>query len=103
MAGGSGKNREKKDRRGSNLPSGFVLPPQNLDSERGALGAVLSDKDAIVKIIDIITPEDFYDGRHGLIFEAMLTLFDKRRPIDLVTLSEILESEKKLEEVGGAG
>lgn len=104
MPGGSNKNREKKDRnRRTNLPAGFILPPQNLDAERSILGAVLSDKNAIVKIIDVITPEDFYDGRHGLIFEAMFELFDKRRPIDLVTLSEVLESEKKLKEVGDAG
>lgn len=93
----------KSQSKHANLPAGFVLPPQNLDAERSMLGAILSDKDAIVKIIDIVTTEDFYDGRHSIVFDAMITLFDKRRPIDLVTLSEVLESEKKLTEIGGSG
>lgn len=103
MARGDNKNRDRKDRNRANLPAGLVLPPQNLDAEKSVLGAILSDKDAIIKVIDAIVADDFYDGRHGIIFEAMLTLFDKRRPIDLITLSEILDSDKQLERVGGPG
>lgn len=103
MPGGNNKNRDKKNRNRSNFPSGLILPPQNLDAEKSLLGAVLADKNAIIKIIDIVVPDDFYDGRHAIIFEAMLELFDKRRPIDLITLSETLESAKNIEQIGGSG
>ena len=53
MARGNNKNRERKDRSRANLPAGLVLPPQNLDAEKSLLGAVLADKNAIIKIIDI--------------------------------------------------
>ena len=103
MPGGKNQNRKDSRNKRANIPSGFVLPPQNLDAERSLLGAVLADKNAIIKIIDIVIPDDFYDGRHAIIFEAMLELFDKRRPIDLITLSEVLESEKNIEQIGGSG
>jgi replicative DNA helicase len=60
------------------------------------------DKDAIVKVADILTPDDYYENRHCIIYAAMLKLFDKRMPIDIVTLSEILEAEGKIKEVGGS-
>lgn len=81
---------------------GVRIPPQSLDAEKSVLGAILLDKDAIIKVIDILRPEDFYDDRHASIFEAMLSLFDKRMPIDIVTLSETLESADKLKVSGGA-
>lgn len=84
------------------VPSGVRVPPQSIDAEKSVLGAMLLDKDAIIKIIDILTAEDFYEERHGLIYEAMLNLFEKRRPIDIVTLSEILESADQIKAVGGS-
>ncbi|OQB06705.1 MAG: Replicative DNA helicase [bacterium ADurb.Bin212] len=96
------KNFKKDGKRKVSLPAGVRIPPQNLDAERSILGASLLDKNALIKIIDIVTAQDFYDENHGLIFEAMLTLFEKRRPIDIVTLTEQLESEKILDQVGGA-
>ena len=92
-------------RRSNNEKSSSALlrmPPQNIDAERSILGAVLLDKDAMIKISDIVTPEDFYEDRHGIIFQAMLYLFEKRRPVDIVTLSEILEAEDKIKVVGGS-
>ncbi len=82
--------------------SGVRKPPQNVDAERSILGSVLLDKDAIIKIADIVTDEDFYEDRHSIIFQAMLYLFEKRRPVDIVTLSEILEAEDKIKIVGGS-
>ncbi len=79
------------------------LPPQNIEAEQSVLGAILLDKDSIIKVADMISGEDFYRDDHKIIFEAMLTLFEKRCPIDVVTLTDQLEKEKKLEEVGGAG
>lgn len=84
------------------IPSGVRIPPQNIDAERSVLGAILLDKDAIIKVADVVRPEDFYEFRHETIFAAMLTLFDQRKPIDIITLSETLEAEEKLKEIGGS-
>lgn len=85
------------------VPSGARMPPQNLDAEQSVLGSILLDKNAIIKVVDKITSQDFYQARYEIIYEAMLELFEKRLPIDIVTLTETLESQNKLKEVGGAG
>ena len=105
MPKGQSKNFNNKDkpRRKMTIPAGVRIPPQNVDAEKSVLGAVLLDKNALIKIVDVVSPPDFYDDNHGIIFEAMLTLFEKRRPIDIVTLTEQLESEEQLDQVGGAG
>ncbi|MFA5927596.1 MAG: replicative DNA helicase [Patescibacteria group bacterium] len=82
--------------------SGVRIPPQSTEAERSVLGAILLDKDAIIKVADMVTPPDYYEDRHAIIFEAMLRLFEKRMPIDIVTLSETLENEGKIKEVGGS-
>ena len=76
--------------------------PQNLDVEASLLGSVLIDTDALVKIADMLTSEDFFDQRHRAIFKAMQALYDKRSPVDILTLSEQLKSTKQLDSVGGA-
>lgn len=78
------------------------LPPQNIEAEKSLLGSLLIDKDAIIKVADILKVEDFYRETHGQIYGAMLGLYDKKMPIDLITLTDILEKLKILEEVGGA-
>jgi replicative DNA helicase len=78
------------------------IPPQNIEAEQSVLGSLLIDKDAIIKIADTISPEDFYRDDHAIIFNAILALFEKRSPIDLVTLTDYLEKSKKLKDVGGA-
>lgn len=77
------------------------LPPQNLEAEQSVLGALLIDKEAIVRIADILHPLDFYKDTHRLIYEAMLDLYDKREPIDLLSLNNRLEEKKQMETVGG--
>jgi replicative DNA helicase len=77
------------------------LPPQNLEAEQSLLGSLLIDKDAIIKISDIVWPEDFYKEAHRIIFEAMQYLYEKREPIDLLSLGNRLEEKKELEKVGG--
>ena len=79
------------------------IPPQSLDMEASLLGSLLIDSDAFVKISDIIESLDFYDERHKLIFGAMRSLYDKRSPVDILTLSEQLKSQGHLDMVGGAG
>lgn len=78
------------------------LPPQNTEAEQSVLGAILVDKDAIMKIIDLLVPGDFYRDDHAQIYEACLTLFEKRRPIDLVTLTEEFEKKGTLKDIGGS-
>ena len=65
------------------------LPPQNIDAEQSLLGALLIDKDAIVRISELVHPSIFYrTEQHGSIYSAIQGLFDKREPIDLVTLTD---------------
>lgn len=78
------------------------IPPQNIEAEGSMLGSLLVDKEAIIKIADIINPDDFYVDRHGIIYGAILDLYEARQPIDLLTLSNKLETVKELERIGGA-
>lgn len=78
------------------------LPPQNIEAEAAVLGAVLVNKEAMDKVTDIINDRDFYRHDNQVIFRAMLRLYEKRSPIDLVTLTNELEGLKQLDEVGGA-
>ena len=78
------------------------IPPQNSEAEASLLGAVLLDSDAIVKIADIVTPQDFYEERHRRIYEAVLQLYEKHKPIDILTLTDQLKGTGFLDIVGGA-
>jgi replicative DNA helicase len=79
-----------------------AMPPQNLDAEKSLLGAMLLDKDVIVRVADIVRPEDFYDERHGLVAEAVFELYQNHQPIDVVTVTDGLANHNKLDAVGGA-
>jgi len=77
------------------------LPPQSLEAEQSVLGSVLIDRDAIVEVAEFLRPDDFYRQAHGLIYAAMLELFERREPIDIVTVAEVLERSDQLEQIGG--
>ena len=77
------------------------LPPQNLEAEVALLGALLIDKDAIIKVADIVQSYDFYKDAHGKIFGAMTDLFSKNEPIDILSLANRLEEKNILEQTGG--
>lgn len=77
------------------------IPPQNIDAEQSLLGALLIDKDAILKIEDRTRAADFYRPAHAEIFSAIHDLQDKREPIDMLTLTNRLNERGKLEEIGG--
>lgn len=77
------------------------IPPQNLEAEQSVLGALLIDKEAIISVADDLTPGDFYKNTHGIIYQAMLDLFEKREPVDILSLSSRLQDLKELENVGG--
>ena len=59
------------------------VPPQNIEAEMSVLGSLMLDKDAVIKIADLIRPDDFYKYSNRLIYETMLELFEDREPIDL--------------------
>lgn len=77
------------------------LPPQNQEAEQATLGSLLIDKNAIDKIADIIRPEDFYNGKHAKIFDAILELYEKSVPADLLSLANRLTERGDLETIGG--
>ena len=77
------------------------LPPQNREAEMSVLGAMFFDEIALAKAIEVLAPDFFYDQRHQNIFSAMITLFSRNHPVDLITVSEELKKRKQLEELGG--
>ena len=79
------------------------LPPQNIEAEKSLLGSLMLDKNAIVKVADYLQPKDFYKQNHQQIFQAILELFEKGEPIDLLAVSIRLKEKKLLEEIGGNG
>jgi replicative DNA helicase len=78
------------------------IPPQNLVAEQSVIGSLLIDKNAMVRAIEILRPDSFYRDAHRFIFEAILELFDRGEPVDLVTTTETLRKAGKLEAVGGS-
>jgi replicative DNA helicase len=77
------------------------VPPHNLDAERAALSAVLLDNQALVTVMEMLEPEDFYLDAHRTIFSSMREMFDKGTPVDLITLTDHLQATARLEAVGG--
>jgi replicative DNA helicase len=78
------------------------LPPQNIEAEQSVLGSILLENEALAAAIEELTPNAFYKEAHKIIFLAMLDLYERNEPIDLITLTEQLGSKEKLEAVGGA-
>jgi replicative DNA helicase len=83
------------------IPAGKI-PPQNLDAEMSLLGAVLIDEEVLADISEHVTSKDFYDKRHAVVFGGMMRLYEKHRPVDLLTLTDELKRKKELEVVGGS-
>ncbi len=78
-----------------------AIPPHNKEAEQSVLGSVLIDKESIIKIVDLIESTDFYYDSHKLIYEAMIDLYSRHDPIDLLTLANLLEERKILDSIGG--
>jgi replicative DNA helicase len=85
-----------------NDPAPYSLPPQNIQAEESILSAILFDNNALLDVIEILAPEDFYRTAHQKIYASVTDLFDKTEPIDLVTLANRLKEKGQLEEIGGA-
>lgn len=78
------------------------LPPQSLEAEMSILGGILLDNQAISRVQEQIKDEDFYRESHRIIYRAMCELSERHEPCDLITLTDILQSKKQIEEAGGA-
>lgn len=90
------------NQRATRLGGDAKQPPHNEEAEASLLGAILIDSDAIVKIADAVLPTDFYDAKHQHIYEAVITLYERRSAIDVLTLTDQLRSNGYLDLVGGA-
>lgn len=77
------------------------IPPQNIEAEQGVLGAMMIEKEAISKATELLKAEDFYRQDHRVVFDVIVGLFNQNSPVDMVTVTESLRKEGKLEDVGG--
>lgn len=76
--------------------------PHSLEGESSVLGALLIDKDAIIKVIEFLRAEDFYSESNRIVYETILELYQKSVPIDLITISEALKRKNKFTQIGGS-
>lgn len=78
------------------------VPPQDLDAEKALLGSIMIKPAALHDIVDIITTDVFYVDKHIMIYKAMLDLFGRNEPIDILSVTSRLKEKKQLDAVGGA-
>ena len=77
------------------------IPPHDIDAEQAVLGSMLTDKDAVMAAVEKFKPDSFYREDNKLIFEAIVNLYNRSEPIDLVTVKDELTSMGAFEKVGG--
>src|SRR6476619_4338224 len=77
------------------------LPPHNLEAEESVLGALLLERDAIIQVASTLRAEDFYRGTHAAIYRAILDLYNRREPADIMTVAAELDRREELQNVGG--
>lgn len=85
-----------------NISKNLKIPPHSIEAEQSVLGSLMLDKDAIIKVADLVKVGDFYKDTHNTIYTAMLELYEEREPIDVLSLSSKLEDKKQLEKIGGS-
>ena len=77
------------------------IPPHDLEAEQAVIGSMLTDKDAVIAAVEVLREEDFYREDDRLIYQAILNLYNRAEPIDIITLKSELSSMGKLEAIGG--
>lgn len=77
------------------------LPPQNIDAEKSVLGSMLIEEEAIEKVLEILTADNFYKDLHKKLFSAIIHLYDNNQPVDIITVSEELKKRNELNIIGG--
>lgn len=81
--------------------SSLVTPPHSIDAERWVLGSLLNDKEGIILVANLLNHDDFYDPAHVIVYHAILDLYSRNRPIDSITVREVIDDQKKLESIWG--
>jgi len=79
------------------------VPPHNIEAEESVLGSLMLDKDAIVKVVDILRSEDFYNENNSTIYKTAIELYNEQSPIDIINISAKLKEQKVLKMIGGRG
>jgi replicative DNA helicase len=82
--------------------SSHKIPPQNLEAEQSVLGGILIENQAINKVMEILTPDDFYRDGHRKIYAALIDLSERDEPADLITMTNELRKKDQLDAIGGA-
>lgn len=77
------------------------IPPQNIEAEQAVLGAILINSEALITAMERISSDDFYRGSHQRIYESIVELAEDQEPVDLITLTALLQNKQQLEEIGG--
>ncbi len=85
-----------------NKKTELKLPPQNNEAEQTVLGSILIEPEAILKVIDILVPADFYNPSHEEIYKAIFELYEKHQPVDVMTVGNRLKENGMLKDVGGS-
>lgn len=91
-------------KRESSSPPAFPagrIPPHNIEAEESVLGSLLIDKQAMIKIADFVSSEDFYQGKYAKVYQVMVELYERSEPIDVLSVVNRLKEKKQLEGVGG--
>jgi replicative DNA helicase len=78
-----------------------MVPPQNVEAEQALLGTILIQDKSLLKVVELLTPDDFYRDAHKIIFETLLSLFERSEPHDLITVTSLLRDQHRLDKVGG--
>ncbi len=81
--------------------SSKMVPPQNIEAEQAVIGTILIQDNSLIKVVEILSPGDFYLQSHKIIYETMLSLFDKKEPHDLITITGLISDRNQLNQVGG--
>lgn len=102
------KNQQVEVKKESSSKTSFLkdrlrMPPHNSDAEVSVLGALMIDKDAITKIADVLSADDFYEERNGSVFECVLELYSEQMPLDILSVSSRLKDKGVLKQIGGKG
>ncbi len=92
--------RDYKRDKERDFPAGKI-PPQNIDAEMSLIGAILIDEERLADVTEVVKEKDFYDKRHAAIYGAMVRLFERHRPVDLLTLTDELQKKDELTAIGG--
>jgi len=77
------------------------IPPNDIEAEQAVLGSMLTDKDAVISAIEVLKPEDFYREDNKIIYTAILNLYNRAEPVDIITLKAELLSMGKFDNIGG--